>query len=230
MAEAIGLAAIIAGLVQLTGSVLKQVTKFCKEAKDALSKAQDLATQTRDLAGIFESLMLLASALVERDSNPALKPQHFESCQKTLYEINTRLDKALSDFDDLVAELANHRANLHLTLSADSMDALMKSLAKQDEIHSMIERRISFETRVELNKRRKEVMNFFLQVKPQDYLDVSRELRHEATGSWLISDDSTGIPGSGKTVLCGLVIETGLEQKMQSQPFRTLTVGEEACP
>ncbi|KAF5591047.1 hypothetical protein FPANT_5780 [Fusarium pseudoanthophilum] len=249
MAEAIGLAASIAGLVQLTGSVFKLLTKFCKEAKDAPSKAQDLATQTRDLAGIFENLRLLASALEERDSNPALKPQHLESCQQTLNEINSKLDKALSDFDgsksarrfvrrlkwpfslqetkDLVADLANHRANLQLALSADSMDALIKSLAKQDEIHSMIERRISFETRVELNKRRKEVMNFFLRVKPQDYLDVSRELRHEATGSWLTSDDSTferwkngsnsklwlsGIPGSGKTVLCGLVIETVLEQ------------------
>ncbi|KAI7759006.1 hypothetical protein LZL87_010001 [Fusarium oxysporum] len=48
MAEAIGLAASIAGLVQLTGSVFKQVTKFCKEAKDAPSKAQELATQTRE--------------------------------------------------------------------------------------------------------------------------------------------------------------------------------------
>lgn len=213
MAEAVGLAASIAGLVQLTGSVFKQVTKFCKEAKDAPSKAQELATQTRDLAGIFENLRLLASALEDRDSSSALKPQHLESCEKTLKEINSKLHKALSDFDggksarrfvrrlkwpfslqetkDLVADLANHRANLHLALSADSMDALMKSLAKQDEIHNMIERRISFETRVELNKRRKEVMNFFLRVNPQDYLDVSRELRHEATGSWLTSDDST---------------------------------------
>ncbi|CZR48872.1 uncharacterized protein FPRO_12314 [Fusarium proliferatum ET1] len=249
MAEAIGLAASIAGLVQLTGSVFKQLTKFCREAKDAPSKAQDLATQARDLAGIFENLRLLASALEERDSNPALRPQHLESCRKTLNQINSKLDKALSDFDggksarrfvrklkwpfslqetkDLVAELSNHRANLHLALSADSMEALMKSLAKQDEVHSMIERRISFETRVELNKRRKEIMNFFLRVKPQDYLDVSRGLRHEATGSWLTSDNSTferwkngsnsklwlsGIPGSGKTVLCGLVIETVLEQ------------------
>ncbi|EXK35992.1 hypothetical protein FOMG_09184 [Fusarium oxysporum f. sp. melonis 26406] len=249
MAEAVGLAASIAGLVQLTGSVFKQVTKFCKEAKDAPSKAQELATQTRDLAGISENLRLLASALEDRGSNSVLKPQHLESCEKTLQEIKDKLHKALSDFDggksarrfvrrlkwpfslqetkDLVADLANHRANLHLALSADSMDALMKSLAKQDEIHNMIERRISFETRVELNKRRKEVMNFFLRVNPQDYLDVSRELRHEATGSWLTSDDSTfkrwkngsnsklwlsGIPGSGKTVLCGLVIETVLEQ------------------
>ncbi|KAF4342071.1 hypothetical protein FBEOM_4002 [Fusarium beomiforme] len=249
MAEAIGLAASIAGLVQLTGSVFIKVTKFCKEAKDAPSKAQELATQARELAGIFENMRLLVSALEERDSNSALKPQHLESCQKTLTEINSKLDKAQSDFaagksakrfarrlkwplslqetKDLVADLANHRANLHLALSADSMDALMKILSKQDEIHNMIERKLSFETRVELNKRRKDVMNFFLRVKPQDYLDVSRELRHKATGSWLTRDDSTftswkngsnsklwlsGIPGSGKTVLCGLVIETVLEQ------------------
>ncbi|KAF4419920.1 hypothetical protein FACUT_11360 [Fusarium acutatum] len=210
MAEAIGLAASIAGLVQLTGSVFKQLTKFCKETKDAPSKAQDLATQARDLAGIFENLRLLASALEERDSSPALKPQHLESKQKIWWP---RLQIIAPIF-------ILHSLQIVWT-------ALIKSLAKQDEIHSMIERRISFETRVELNKRRKEVMDFFLRVKPQDYLDVSRELRHEATGSWLTSDDSTfekwkngsnsklwlsGIPGSGKTVLCGLVIETVLEQ------------------
>ncbi|KAF9767498.1 hypothetical protein IL306_015319 [Fusarium sp. DS 682] len=229
MAEAIGLAASIAGLVQLTGTVFKHVTKFCKEAKDA--------TQARELAGIFENLRLLATALEDKQSNSALKPEHLDSCQKTLHEINNRLVKAHSDFNsgkpakrfarrlkwpfslqetkDLVGELANHRSNLHLALSADSMDALMKCLAKQDEIHGMIEKKLSFETRVEFNKRRKEVMNFFLCVKPQDYLDVSRELRHKATGTWLTSDNATFTSwknGSGKTVLCGLVIETVLEQ------------------
>ncbi|KAF5552588.1 hypothetical protein FMEXI_2739 [Fusarium mexicanum] len=61
MVEAIGLAASIAGLVRLTGSVFKQVTKFCKEAKDAPSKAQDFCTQTRDLTGIIKNLRLLTS-------------------------------------------------------------------------------------------------------------------------------------------------------------------------
>ncbi|KAF4456693.1 hypothetical protein F53441_1249 [Fusarium austroafricanum] len=249
MAEAIGLAASIAGLVQLTGAVFKLTTKFCREAKDAPSKAQELATQARDLAGIFENLRLLASSLETRNSDSSLKTEHIDSCQSTLDEINKRLDKAQADFDsgkpgkrfsrrlkwpfslsetkDLVADLSSHRANLTLALSADSMDSLLKSLAKQDEIHNLIERKLSFDTRVELNKRRKEVMNFFLRVKPQDYLDVSRELRHEATGSWLTNDNSTferwkngsnsklwlsGIPGSGKTVLCGLVIETVLQE------------------
>ncbi|KAF5000238.1 hypothetical protein FGRMN_1870 [Fusarium graminum] len=213
MAEAVGLAASIAGLVQLTGSVFKIVTKFCREAKDAPSKAQELATQTRELAGIFENLRLLASSLETRDANPSLKTQHLDSCQRTLDGINTTLDKAQADFDsgksakrfarrlkwpfslsetkDLVSDLAIHRATLQLALSADSMDALLKSLSKQDEILNMIERKLSFDTRVQLNKRRKEVVDFFLRVNPQDYLDVCRELRHEATGSWLTSDDST---------------------------------------
>ncbi|KAM0237912.1 hypothetical protein ACHAP5_008810 [Fusarium lateritium] len=253
MAEAVGLAASIAGLVQLTGSVFKLVTKFCREAKDAPSKAQELATQTRELAGIFENLRLLASSLETSSSNPSLKTQHLDMCQGTLDEINTTLDKAQADFDsgksakrfarrlkwpfslsetkDLVADLAGHRATIQLALSADSMDALLKSLSKQDQILNMIERKLSFDTRVQLNKRRKEVMDFFLRVKPQDYLDVCRELRHEATGSWLTSDDSTfsewidgvnsklwlsGIPGSGKTILCGLVIETVLAQSDDS--------------
>ncbi|KAF4965524.1 hypothetical protein FSARC_6704 [Fusarium sarcochroum] len=253
MAEAVGLAASIAGLVQLTGSVFKLVTKFCKEAKDAPSKAQELATQARELAGILENLRLLATSLETRDPDCSLKTQYLDSCQQTLDGIHVKLEKAQDDFEsgksgkrflrrlkwpfslsdtkDLVADLANHRANLHLALSADSMDALLKSLTKQDEIHNMIERKLSFDTRVQLNKRRQEIIGFFLRVKPQDYLDVSHDLRHEATGSWLTSGDPTfaawkngynsklwlsGIPGSGKTVLCGLVIETVLKESDDS--------------
>ncbi|KPM44161.1 hypothetical protein AK830_g2367 [Neonectria ditissima] len=253
MAEAIGLAASIAGLVQLTGAVFKLVTKFCKEARDAPAKVQDLATQTRDLAGVLENLRLLASSLEITDSNPSLKLQHLDSCAETLGAISSKLVKAQEDFDsgkaakrlsrrlkwpfslsdtkDLVANLASQREILQLALSTDSMDALLKSLAKQDELHSMMERKLSFDTRVELNKRRKEIINFFLRVKPQDYLNISSDLRHKATGSWLTNSDATfakwkdgsnsklwlsGIPGSGKTVLCGLVVETILLQSDES--------------
>ncbi|KAH7002610.1 ankyrin repeat-containing domain protein [Ilyonectria destructans] len=253
MAEAVGLAASIAGLVQLTGAVFKLVTKFCKEAKDAPAKVQDLATQTRELAGVLENLRLLASSLETRDSNCSLKMQHLDACAQTLGTISSKLEKAQADFDsgkavrtfsrrlkwpfslsdtkDLAADLASHRATLHLALSADSMEALLKSLEKQDVLHNMIERKLSFDTRVQLNKRRTEIINFFLRVNPQAYLDISRELRHEATGSWLTSSDATfakwkddsnsklwlsGIPGSGKTVLCGLVIETVLQDSDES--------------
>ncbi|KAF4996358.1 hypothetical protein FDECE_12502 [Fusarium decemcellulare] len=253
MAEAVGLAASIAGLVQLTGSVFNAVTKFCKEAKDAPSKAQELATQTRELAGLLENLRLLASSLETRDPDCSLKPEHLDTCGKTLDIIWSKLEKAQRDFEsskvtkkfsrrlkwpfslsdtkDLVADIANHRATLHLALSADSMDVLLKSLAKQDELHTMIERKLSFDTRVQLNARRKEVVDFFLRVNPQDYLETSRDLRYKATGTWLTEGDATfkkwkdgsnskvwlsGIPGSGKTVLCGLVIETVLQDSDES--------------
>ncbi|XEU97452.1 hypothetical protein FSHL1_002738 [Fusarium sambucinum] len=232
MAEAVGLAASIAGLVQLIGSVFKIVTKFCKEAKDA---------------------PLLASTLETGDSGCALKMEYLDSCQQTLDKINTILKTAEADFDsgksakrfsrrlkwpfslsetkDLVSDLSNHRANLHLALSADSMDALLKSLSKQEEIHSLIERKLSFDNRVQLSKRRKEVVQFFMRIKPQDYLAVCSKVRHEATGSWLIHTNPTfsnwkkgvnsklwlsGIPGSGKTILCGLVIETVLRETEDS--------------
>ncbi|KAJ3543855.1 hypothetical protein NM208_g3357 [Fusarium decemcellulare] len=248
MAEAVALAASIAGLVQLTGSVFKVVTKFCKESKDAPSKAQELATQSRELAGLLENLRLLASSLETKNPNCSLKAEHLDTCKQTLDIIRNKLEKAQSDFEsskptktfsrrlkwpfslsdtkDLVVDLANHKATLHLALSADSMDVLLKSLAKQDELHTMIERKLSLDTRVQLNTRRKEVIDFFLRVNPQDYLEISRDLRYKTTGTWLTEGDATfqkwkdgsnskvwlsGIPGSGKTVLCGLVIETVLQ-------------------
>jgi hypothetical protein len=213
MAEAIGIAGSIAGLVEFTGSVFKLVTKFCKEAKDAPSKGQELATLIRDLAGMVESLRLLGASLEIRNDNCFLKPQHLQSFEDTLKKISSRLKEAQVDFEkgkaikklyrhlkwpfslpetkDLVADLTQRRANIQLALSADTIDTLLDILDRHATMQKAIERKLSFDTRVQLNKKRKDVINFFLRVNPQDYLDMSSELRHEATGLWLTERDPT---------------------------------------
>ncbi|KAH7120294.1 ankyrin repeat-containing domain protein [Dactylonectria estremocensis] len=253
MADPLSLAASIAGIVQLSGAVFKLINKFVKDAKDAPSKVRDLAVQTRNLAGILENLKLLASGLDEESSKYALKAQHLNSCRHTLFAIEKKLRKSQDDFDsgkslksisrrlkwplalpetnELLSELVGHCSTLQLALSADSMGALLKCLAKQDEVYMMMERKLSIDIRVQLNERRKEVMEFFLRVNPQDNFQMSLDLRHPLTGLWLTESDPTfqrwkelpnaklwlsGIPGGGKTVLCGAVIETVLQDSNDS--------------
>ncbi|KAH7153507.1 ankyrin repeat-containing domain protein [Dactylonectria macrodidyma] len=252
MADGLSIAASVAGIVQLSGTVFKLINKFVKDAKDAPSKVRDLAVQTRNLAGILENLKLLASSLDEESSKYALKAQHLNSCRHTLLTIEKKLRKSQDDFEsgklkalsrrlkwpfevpetnELLTELAGHCSILQLALSADSMDALLKCLAKQDEVRKMIERKLSIDTRVHVNMRRKEVIGFFLRVNPQDNFQMSLNLRHPMTGLWLTESDPTfqrwkelpnaklwlsGIPGGGKTVLCGAVIETILQESDES--------------
>ncbi|KAG5658002.1 hypothetical protein KAF25_006953 [Fusarium avenaceum] len=253
MAEAIGVAGSIAGLIQFTGSVFKLLFNFCKEVKDAPRKAQELASLIKDLAGMLESLRLLGSALEANNPKSFLRPQHLESFKESLLRISKPINEAQSDFDSgkgvtklrrrlkwpftlpetnsHFSDLQEHRANIQLALSADSMDTLLHILERQETIQRTLERKVNLDIRVQLDKKRKDIMKYFLLVNPQTYLDVSSELRHEATGLWLIERTSefanwkngtnsrlwlSGIAGGGKTVLCGLVIETLIKESSQS--------------
>ncbi|CAJ0538686.1 Ff.00g066770.m01.CDS01 [Fusarium sp. VM40] len=252
MAEAIGVAGSIVGLIQFTGTIFKLVFNFCKEVKDAPRKAQELVSLIRDLAGMLESLRLLGTALEANNPKSFLRPQHLQSFKEILLRISKPINEAQSDFDSgkgvtklrrrlkwpftlpetnsLFSDLQEHRANIQLALSADSMDTLLHILERQDTIQRTLERKVSFDIRVQLDKKRKDIMNYFLVVNPQTYLDISSELRHEATGLWLTERTPefanwksglnsrlwlSGIAGGGKTVLCGLVIETLLEESNQ---------------
>lgn len=211
MADPLSIAASIAGVVQLSGTVFKLITKFVRDAKDAPSKVRDLAVQTRNLAGILENLKLLASSLDDENSKCALKAQHLNSCRHTLLTIERKLQKATDDFEsgkslkvisrrlkwpfalseteELSAELLSHCSIIQLALSADSMDALLKCLSKQGELNKMVERKLNIDMRVQLNQKRKEVIDFFLRVNPQDNFQMSLELRHPMTGLWLTESD-----------------------------------------
>lgn len=207
MAEAIGVAGSIVGLIQFTGTIFKLVFNFCKEVKDAPRKAQELVSLIRDLAGMLESLRLLGTALEANNPRSFLRPQHLQSFKEILLRISKPINEAQSDFDSgkgvkklrrrlqwpftlpetnsLFSDLQEHRANIQLALSADSMDTLLHVLERQKTIQRTLERKVSLDIRVQLDKKRKDIMKYFLLVNPQTYLDVSSELRHEATGLWL---------------------------------------------
>lgn len=157
MAEALGLASSIVALVQLSTSVYTATSKFYREAKDAKSKINALATQIRNLSGVLQSLSLLASAPLFDDfgvSSPDFRDTYIESCHSTLQKIKRKLEKAENDIEggsrrkvitrslkwpfaaqeteELVAELNQHRDILQLALSADTMSQLLQCLANTE--------------------------------------------------------------------------------------------------
>lgn len=159
MAEALGLASSIVALVQLSASVYSATSKFYREAKEAKSKIGALATQTRNLSGILQSLSLLATSPLFDDavvSVPDFRDTYIESCHTTLYKIKRKLEKAELDFEsgshrkritrslkwpfasqetkDLIDELDHHRDVLQLALSADTMSHLLQCLVNTDAI------------------------------------------------------------------------------------------------
>ncbi|KAJ0268066.1 hypothetical protein COL940_013755 [Colletotrichum noveboracense] len=260
MSDPLSIAASVTGIVSLSAAVFQQVTKFAKEAKNAEKNVKELASQTRNLSGVLQNLALLASSLEDQDSATTFRAHHLYACSNTLYKVEERLKKANDDFHSgskakavlrslkwpfsadetksLSAEMATHRSTLELALSAETLDKLLQSLASQDEIKAglgLLSRKVDrineIQSRVEMDDRRRKVVNFFLKVNPQPNFQTSMRLRQPLTGLWLTESNQTyqkwrdipssslwlsGIPGAGKTVLCGVVIDDVLQMSNES--------------
>lgn len=164
MAEALGLASSIVALVQISASVYSATSKFYRDAREAKSNISALATQTRNLSGVLQSLSLLASSPLFHDAGipiPDFRDTYIESCRTTLHKIKRRLEKAEDDFEngshrkvitrslkwpfaseetkDLVAELSQHRDTLQLALSAETMSHLLQCLASTNNIAKSVD-------------------------------------------------------------------------------------------
>ncbi|KAI1363097.1 hypothetical protein F5Y08DRAFT_340950 [Xylaria arbuscula] len=133
-----------------------------------------------------------------------------------------------SDIDKMIDDLRAHKATINLALSADTLEKLAECLKMQNEIRAevasqrdVIEALQEMHAKVEMDSERRKTVDYFLKVNPQPTLQMSLRLRKAATGGWLFNEPPvmrwiaepnsklwlSGLPGSGKTVLAGFVIE-----------------------
>jgi len=129
---------------------------------------------------------------------------------------------------ELREELQKHREVLSLALSADTTTALLRCLSLQDamasdihDIRTNLQRNEEIKTRIALNDKRRHVLQYFLIIDPRENYKTCLSLRYPITGFWLTEGETfrswlrdqgskiwlSGIPGAGKTVLSGLIIE-----------------------
>jgi hypothetical protein len=127
-----------------------------------------------------------------------------------------------------IEDIRQHRNSLSFALSADTLATLIECLWKQDELlqgvmdlETILRERKNIETRIALDDERQTILDYFLFVNPEDDFRTSLRLRYPTTGFWLTENKKfttwlrasnanlwlSGIPGAGKTVLSGLVIQ-----------------------
>ncbi|UPK90862.1 hypothetical protein LCI18_001797 [Fusarium solani-melongenae] len=254
MGDPLSLAASIAGLISLADVTFKYVYKFAKSAKDAKDEAQTLSDQVNELARVLRVLEALTESLEADGYgfDPTLRNHYLGHCQKTLEKVQKRVSKALDSFNSgsrprslgrqlkwpfstsettaLLNEISSHKATINLALSADSMRKLQLSLSKTGELSKQVTtiaetvKRIEINTLIEVDRKKQQILDFFMAVNPQANLETSVKLRHALTGLWLTESPAfehwlhtsgsrlwlTGIPGAGKTVLAGSVIQEAL--------------------
>ncbi|KAF4990936.1 hypothetical protein FDECE_14196 [Fusarium decemcellulare] len=134
-----------------------------------------------------------------------------------------------SETKDLLGDISRYKETITLATSADTMRKLQICLAKQTDQDGKIEKATAMLERVEINikilldGRKKLVLNYFMkpETNPQANLTQSIKLRHPTTGVWLTWSHAfttwletpgsrlwlNGIPGGGKTILAGAVIQ-----------------------
>ncbi|KAL1592698.1 hypothetical protein SLS60_011114 [Paraconiothyrium brasiliense] len=129
---------------------------------------------------------------------------------------------------DYIEDVRQQRDTLNAALNADSFKALLESLSVQKDlskhirsVETLLNEREKIDTRITLDQERERILDYFLFVDPQRGFQTSVRLRCATTGFWLTEDETfcqwnngscttlwmSGIPGAGKTVLSGLVIQ-----------------------
>ncbi|KAL4917268.1 ankyrin repeat-containing domain protein [Aspergillus aurantiobrunneus] len=257
MADPLSIAASIAGLVSLAGSVFGALCQLTLQLKDYKREINQLQSETRALSVLLHDLSLLATALeTEPAFNSSFRLEHVDACERTLHEIKTTIESiqpaqaagsgsakivkstisrlkwpySSKEFQKHLGDLSHHKETISIALSADSMKALLRMLSKQssisDGIDDIRETVREIKTRIFIDEHRQKVLDFFTPVNPQIHLETSLRLRHPLTGLWLteglkfttwISEQNaklwmSGIPGGGKTIMAGSVIEEVLQK------------------
>ena len=256
MADPLSIAGSIAGLISVADTVFRLVFKYGRSAANAKEEVKALADEIQALAGVLQSLRLLASGLEAEGHSfdPTIRAHHLGSLSDILGRLQQRAEKAYEKFKngsktqqrlqqlkwpfstgqtkELLEDLVRHKTTISLALSADSLRKLQVCLTKQGEqrqILSSIEntvKRIEIHTQITINGYKKDVLDFFMKVSPQPNLEMSVQLREPMTGLWLTGSPSfttwletagsklwlSGIPGAGKTILAGAVIQEAMER------------------
>ncbi|OTA68784.1 ankyrin [Hypoxylon sp. EC38] len=244
--DPLSISASIAGLVTLADVVFLRLMKYVRSAKNAVKEIEELAREINVLGGALNSLSRLARSFDDEPAdNKKFRMHHIEACSDILTDIQKKLKKFDSNslkkkaawpfqsehIKELRDDLARHKQSVDLALSANSMELLLRSLAREEdlqkttsEILAAVEKTREITSRIHRDDERQKVLKFFLRYNPQQNYEMSLKLRHPRTGLWLLHLQKfqtwlstvneklwlTGIPGAGKTVLAGIIIEAAL--------------------
>ncbi|PQE30282.1 ankyrin repeat protein [Rutstroemia sp. NJR-2017a WRK4] len=149
MAEALGVAASVAGLVSLADTVVRLGFKYFKEVKNAPESIEKLIRETNNLAGVLHSLKNVVEILEAKyQSDASVQIHQINACQKTLDAIETRLSKFLntmppnkfkwpfekSAVEGLIHDIEGHKTSMAIAMDAKEMSVLINLLDGQQNI------------------------------------------------------------------------------------------------
>ncbi|PGH32755.1 hypothetical protein GX50_04470 [[Emmonsia] crescens] len=196
-------------------TVFRLVFKYSRSAVNSKEDVKNLANEIQALAGVLQSLCLLANGLEAEGHifDPTIRVHHLGMLSSTLSRVQQRVEKVHVKFEkgsktqqrlqhlkwpfsagetkELWEDIAKHKSTIALALSADSLRMLQICLAKQDEIDQTLSsiantvKMIEIQTQIAMSDAKKAVLDFVMKVIPQSSLETGVKLRHPLTGLWI---------------------------------------------
>jgi hypothetical protein len=144
MADVLGVAASVAGLMTIADVIVRKGFKFIKDVKNAEESVKKLVDEVNNLSGVLHSLNNVVERLEEDGSNsdPSTQIHYIESCYKTLTKIQGHFDEAVpsmpmskgdkmrwplkkSHTKELLVEIERHKSTMALAMGAKEMCVLV---------------------------------------------------------------------------------------------------------
>ncbi|RSL75369.1 hypothetical protein CEP51_010926 [Fusarium floridanum] len=261
--DPLSVSASIAGLVTLADLVFRATSRYAKQVKGAPKEVQDLMNEVKDLSCVLHNLSLVAFSL-ETDPAPqnanTPKPYHLHECRQLLRQLEEKLPVletqssrqklqsrlkwpfSSSETKEILASVSRHKQTINIALAADSISKLNLCLSQQQatgesikDLQHDVKKILDIETKISLDRKRREVLKAFNKVDARPELEKNRTLRHPMTGLWLTESSDfedwystpkariwcSGIPGAGKSVIAGAVVDECL-QRTQTKPANNI--------
>ncbi|KAH7145454.1 hypothetical protein B0J13DRAFT_501157 [Dactylonectria estremocensis] len=153
----------------------------------------------------------------------------------TLKRVNSSLRWPFSSTEtkEMLQEMQRHNQTISLALEADSMSSLRKCLSRQEETKNRVKdlqittkKLLDIETKIYLDEQRRRVLQLFSKSNPRSEFETAKRLRHPLTGLWFADSPEfdewyntpnakiwlSGIPGAGKSIIAGTVINECLQR------------------
>ncbi|KAF0638064.1 hypothetical protein FPSE5266_09602 [Fusarium pseudograminearum] len=212
-----GLCSVLRTLQALTDILVTE------EEKDNSALSIDILEQCKGTLEDIRTKVLDAFTSLEQNQNQILK----STLQRLKWPFST------TETNEMLNTLSRYKLTLSMATSADSLSKLHILLNNQVEHNIKIEeavKNIDGSTKlianIVLDKEKRRILHFFMSttLNPRQNLDQSIELREPTTGTWLMASMElqswltnsgsllwfNGIPGGGKTILAGLVIQKAM--------------------
>ncbi|KAH7410647.1 hypothetical protein BKA64DRAFT_358929 [Cadophora sp. MPI-SDFR-AT-0126] len=204
MAEALGVAASVSGLITLADIVVRRGYAFINNVNDAGETVQKLILEVNLLFGILHSLKVVVDRLEATSKrNPAQEMHWIEPCYQTLEKIRGHLQKAMvgdcmtrteklkwplrnSATREILGEVERHKLTITMALSAKEMSALCQIQDDLQQVRTIINYDRVERKRFQIDEKRKKMLEFLGKIDARKWQDGNIRLRQPGTGIWFI--------------------------------------------